>query len=152
MKLKPDFDDEFQPKGQMRSWPVHPIGWLLVVAAACAIVCSVTAGMEKRRKSSRYFYPRVKRPVQVPQVNAGLPQPRDPFVVMATAEIDAKMVVAAPAGIDEAMVFNPDSQQRQQALDAADPEGALVPIPGGEPGPVPGYFYPRLEPAPVRPR
>jgi hypothetical protein len=32
---------------------------------------------------------------------------RDPFLIVADASVDPKMVVRAPEGVDEAMVFNP---------------------------------------------
>ena len=84
-----------------------------------------------------YVPARVQRPVQAPQINALAAQPRDPFVVVAAAEIDAEMVVPAPAGIDEAMVFNPYTGERQSAQAAPAPGSPLMPFPGTQPGQVP---------------
>ena len=61
-------------------------------------------------------------------------------MVVAAAEIDAKMVVAAPEGIDEAMVFDPERRARK-AADAAGttrPEIPRHPGPRWQPGQVPG--------------
>jgi hypothetical protein len=118
MKLKPGFDNELQPKAQRRSWPVRSIGRLMVVVAVCGSAWSVMAGTGKHKPNVRFFPARVQRPVQAPQIRALGAQPRDPFVVVAGAEIDAKMVVPAPAGLDEAMVFNPYAGARLSGVGA----------------------------------
>ena len=114
MKRKPGFDDELRVKGQRWSWPVRSIGRLMIMVAVLGAALSVMVGMRKQKKNVRYFPARVQQRIQAPQVNARAALPRDPFVVVAAAEIDAAMVVPAPAG-DEAMVFNPytanDSRQ-----------------------------------------
>jgi hypothetical protein len=152
MKLKPGFDDEFQPKRHRWSLPVRSIGLVMVEVAVCVAVLSVMAGLGKHKRNVRHFSARAPRPVQIPQVNALVAQPRDSFVVIAAAEIDAKMVVAAPAGIDEAMVFNPYRREKQSEV--ADPalESPLTPVPGDQPGQVPFYVYPPMLPAPAQPR
>ena len=157
MKLKPGFDDEFQPKRQRRAWPVRSIGRLLVVVAVCGAALSVMAGMGKHKRNVRSFPARVQRPGQAPQTNALVAPPGDPFMVVAAPEIDAAMVVAAPAGIDEAMVFNPYTRERQSAQGAPAPGSRLIPIPGTQPGQVPEdyYFAPQglpPSPAPAQPR
>lgn len=151
MKLKSGFDDEFQPKGQQWPWPVRSIGRLMIVVAACGAVLSVMAGTGKHKRNARYFPARVQRPVQGPQVKALVAQPRDPFVVVAAAEIDAKMVLPAPAGIDEAMVFNPYTGERPSGLSAPGLGSPMTPSPGSQPGQVPYNAYPFQLPAPAQP-
>ena len=157
MKLKPGFDDDFGPKAQPWVWPVRSIGRLLIVVAVCGAALSVMAGTGKQKRNVRHFPARLQRPVPAPQTKALVARARDPFVVVAASEIDAKMVVAAPAGIDEAMVFNPHTGQRQSAQVAPGPGSSLMPLPGTQPGDVPEYYYfaPRLAPqlpAPAQPR
>ncbi len=157
MKLKPGFDDELQLKGQRWAWPVRSIGRLMIVVAVCGAALSVMAGMGQHIRNVRYFPARAQRPIQAPQTNVLVAQPRDPFVVVAAAEIDAKMVVAAPAGIDEAMVFNPYTGERQSAQAAPALGSPLMPFPGTQPGQVPEHYYfaphglPQW-PAPAQPR
>ncbi len=92
-----------------------------------------------------------QRTVPIPQVRSACRRrSRDPFVVVAAAEIDAEMVVAAPAGIDEAMVFNPDRRDRQ-AAGAPVLLTPLIPVPGGRPGQVPGNAIPPRSPMPATP-
>jgi hypothetical protein len=157
MKLKPDFDDEFQPKGQPWSWPVRSIARLLVVVAVCGSAWSVTAGTRKHKPNVRYFPARVQRPAQAPQVKGVGAEPRDPFVVVAAAEIDAKMVVPAPAGLDEAMVFNPYTGARSAEVGAPAPGSLVTPWPDTQPpGQVPYNVYPPQglpqSPVPIQPR
>jgi hypothetical protein len=156
MKLKPGFDDEFQPKPQRWAWPVRSIGRMMIVVAVCGACLSVMVGMGKHKRNVRYFRARVQRPILAPQAQALAVQPRDPFVVVASAEIDAMMVVPAPAGIDEAMVFNPYTRERQAALAAPAPGSPLMPDPETQPGQLPDdYFAPRglpQWPAPAQPR
>jgi hypothetical protein len=156
MKRKPGFDDEFQPKGQPWAVPVRSIGRLMIAVAVCSAALSVMAGPAKHKKNVRSFPARVQRRVQAPQINALVAQPRDPFVVVPSAEIDAKMVVAAPAGIDDAMVFNPYAREQQSVQGAPAPGNLLMPLYEGNPGQVPENVYPpRLLPqlpAPAPPR
>jgi hypothetical protein len=156
MKLKPGFDHEFQPKRQRWTGPVRSIGRLMIVVAVCSTALSVMAGTGKHKKNVRYFPARVRRPVQAPQTNALVAQPRDPFVVVPATEIDAKMVVAAPAGIDDAMVFNPYTGERQSAQGAPAAGSPLMPLYPGEPVQVPENVWPPQLlpqlPAPAQPR
>ena len=156
MKRKPGFDDEFQPKGQRVAWPLRSIGLLMIVVTVCGAALSVMAGTGKHKRNLRYYPARVQRRVQAPQTNGLVAQPRDPFVVVPATEIDAKMVVAAPVGIDEAMVFNPYTGQRQSAQGAPAPGSPLMPLPGTQPGWVPDYYYAPQglpqSPAPTQPR
>ena len=152
MKRKPGFDDEFQPKGQRVAWPLRSIGLLMIVVTVCGAALSVMAGTGKHKRNLRYYPARVQRRVQGPQINALVAQPRDPFVVVPSAEIDAKMVVAAPAGIDDAMVFNPYTREQQSVQGAPAPGGPLMPFYRGDPGQVPENVYPPQLPAPTPPR
>jgi hypothetical protein len=156
MKLKPGFDDEFQRKRKARSWPVRSIGRLMIVVAVSGAALSVMTGMGKQKRNSRYFPARVQRPIQAPRPSVLAAKPADPFVVVAAAEIDARMVVAAPVGIDEAMVFNPYTGERQSADGAPTPGSHLMPFPETQPGQLPDdYFAPRVLPqwpAPAQPR
>jgi hypothetical protein len=156
MKRKPGFDDEFQPKGQRLAWPLRSIGLLMIVVTVCGAALSVMAGTGKHKRNLRYYPARVQQPVQAPQANAFVPQPRDPFVVVPSAEIDAKMVVAAPAGIDDAMVFNPYTREQQSVQGVPAPGGPLMPFYRGDPGQVPENVYPPQLlpqlPAPAPPR
>jgi hypothetical protein len=142
MKRKPGFDDEFQPKGQRLAWPLRSIGLLMIVVTVCGAALSVRAGTGKHKRNLRYFPARVQRRDQAPQTNAFVAQPRDPFVVVPAAEIDAKMVVAAPAGIDDAMVFNPYTREQQSVQGAPAPGSLLMPFYEGNPGRVPENVYP----------
>jgi hypothetical protein len=155
MHHKPDFD-EFQPKGRRSAWSLRSIGRLMIVVAGCSAALSVMAGSGKHKRNLRYYPARVQRRVQAPQTNGLMAQPRDPFVVVPAAEIDAKMVVAAPAGIDDAMVFNPYSREQQSAQGVPAPGSLLMPCYGGEPGGVPGNEHPPQSlpqlPAPAQPR
>jgi hypothetical protein len=156
MKLKPGFDDEFQPKRQRSAWPVFSIGRMMIVVAVCGVGLSVLAGMGKHKRNVRYFPARVQRPIPAPQAKALAVQPRDQFEVVAAADIDVEMVVPAPVGIDEAMLFNPYTRERQSAQAAPAPGSPLMPFPETQPGQLPdGYFAPRglpQRPAPAQPR
>jgi hypothetical protein len=152
MTLKPGFDDEFQPKVPKRFWLVRLIGWMMIMSATCGVAISIAAGPGKPKRRSQVALPAVRRPIQNPQVKSGSVQPQDPFVVIAAKEIDAKMVVAAPVGIDEAMVFDPESRNRQRAQGAAAPERFLNPLPGNQPGRMPGNLVPPQSTAPAQPR
>jgi hypothetical protein len=107
MKLRPSFDDEFQPKRIPWSWSIRSVGHLMLVVSVCGLPLGIMAGMGKLSRYGQYLPARFQRPVQGPLVKAFVASPRDHFVVIAPAEIDARMVWPAPAGIDEAMVLNP---------------------------------------------
>jgi hypothetical protein len=152
MESKPGFDDEFQPKPQGSSRLVRSIGWMMSVAVVGGVALSVTAGTGKYKKSPRRALLGARQAVPVPKVGAPLAQAqaRDPFVVVAAPEIDAKMVVVAPAGIDEAMVFNPDRDDPEPGSAPAQVT-PLVPVPGGQPGQVPYFVVPPGSPKPATP-
>jgi hypothetical protein len=125
MKPDLDFDDELKLKSS-RCWlPVRSIWLLMLLVAVSAATTTIIAGVFRHPISAKYTtgarMPIATLPVLIP---ADLP--RDPFVITADASIDPKMVVSAPLGIDEAMVFNPDDH------------GGLRPLfPGPEFMPVP---------------
>ena len=72
--------------------------------------------------------------------------------MVAPEEIDAKMVIAAPVGIDEAMVFNPETRGRQPAAGAAGPDRFVIPLPDNQPVRMPGNLVPPRSTAPAQPR
>ena len=152
MTLKPGFDDEFQPKAPKRFWLVRLIGWMMIISATCGVAISVAAGPNKVKRRSQVALPAVRRPIRIPQVKSGPVQPRDPFVVVAGAEIDAKMVVAAPVGIDDAMVISPETRGWQPAAGAAALDRFLIPPPGNQPDRMPGSLAPPGSTAPAQPR
>ncbi len=137
MKLRTSFDDEFQPKRTPWSWSIRSVGHLMIVVTVCGLTLGVMAGMGKLSRNGQYLPARFQRPVQGPLVKAFVAPPRDHFVVIAPAEIDARMVWTAPAGIDEAMVFNPYTGKRQSQPYAPIPRSSLIPSPGNRPGHVP---------------
>jgi hypothetical protein len=129
MKLKPGFDDELQPKKQPWFRSIRSIGQLMLVVAVGGLTVAVVAGIANQKRSRRYLRgPVVQRPVQVPQVKALVARKRDSFVVIAAADIDAKMVMPAPAEIDEAMVINPDRRDRQADVSVPGPASPYPPL------------------------
>jgi len=145
MKLDLDFDDAFLCKARKRPWPVRLIVLLLTLAVTCGVACSLLADVRKQKQSARPVAPRVPPLVTIRPLYGDLAQPGDPFVIMAPAEIDPRMVVPAPAG-DEAMVFNPENGGQRIASGAARPGTHVNPVPGVKPGQVP-----RAGSSPVRP-
>ena len=138
MEFKPGFDDELLLKHRQRRWPFRSIGSLMIVVAACGIVLTVFA--VRSRKQATMKWPQVRpRPLltlaqlraQNPPANALMEQLPDRFVTMADPSIDPRMVVAAPAGIDDAMVFNPNVRRAQPGL-AAPGAGQPPNIPKGQ--------------------
>ena len=104
MKLKPGFDDEFQPKDSPGRCPSARSECSWSSLAPCGVIFAAVAARRRedyRSARSPLFPLQCQRPFSAPLRTSSHSwhQPRDPFVVMAAAEIDAKMVVAAPAGI-----------------------------------------------------
>ena len=137
MNLKHGFDDEFRPKVHKSGSPVRSIGLLLIGLATCGTAVTVMGGVGKRNEQRRFPVPQTQRPVKIRQIKGPLVQPRDAFMVVAPADIDPKMVVAAPPGIDEAMVFNPESRDQTVAPSGTAPGRLLVPLPVVPPGGAP---------------
>ena len=88
------------------------VGRLMIAFGRLVVVLVVRTGIGKQPRGSAISIPgpqvfpgKARLPV-VPGRQVGA-APRDRFVVIARAEIDPEMVVPAPVGIDEAMVFNP---------------------------------------------
>ena len=150
MKLRPGFDDELQPK--RRAWclagpfdrPIDDRGGRL-----WADLGRHGGNGEAQRGTYVRLPRRFQHDPAVPQVKAPAAQPRDPFVVVAAAEIDAKMVVPAPAGIDEAMVFNPVHRQQRVVTGCSGPGESLIPLPVDPPGQVPENDVLPQAPAPA---
>jgi hypothetical protein len=154
MKPSPDldFDDELQPKGERRLRRLRSIGRLIAVVAVCCLAVAVIAGMGKHKRHGRYVTAKTRAPIPQLQAKAVMAQPRDPFVITAAADIDAKMVIPAPAGIDEAMVFNPYTGKRQQGQGAPVPGNPLESVPADPQGEVPEGYLPPQRPVPAQPR
>jgi hypothetical protein len=120
MKLKPEFDVEFPPKPRRRWWPFRSIGSLMLLVLAIALGLAIMAERASRQQAiANRALPRLRTKSAVWQVPPREQQAkppviplRDRFVITADASIDAKMVVPAPEGIDDAMVFNPDVRAR----------------------------------------
>ena len=82
-------------------------------------IIAVTAGTVTQREATRCRTPVSSTPPIHCKSRPSRPTPRSFRGHGRRAEIDAKMVVAAPAGIDEAMVFNPYTSERQDAWGGA---------------------------------
>jgi hypothetical protein len=114
MKLTPELDPELPWKSRRRSWPIRSIGQLMIVIALSGLVLSVVP-LRSRRPAPTAF--RITRlPGNRTVVQGPVPgrwqqksSPRDPFVIIAAAEIDSGMVVQADPNLDAAMVFNPEA-------------------------------------------
>jgi hypothetical protein len=141
MKPKPLFDDELPPRPGRSWWLSRSIGTLMIVVAVSALVLAFVAERSRRLAAAKQP-PSRPRPIltaarlrrQIPQTKRLLSQPRDPFLIMADASIDPKMVVAAPMGIDDAMVVNRGGQSPQLGLIA--PRAGVPPIPPTRRGPI----------------
>src|SRR5262249_21433625 len=95
-------------------------------------------------------------PGSIQRLRAEVRQARDPFVIIAPAEIDPGMVVRADPDLDAAMVFNPETGRRGTPLGdqarrsrRADRESIPGPAPG-EPtlrlGTLPPAVVPEAQP------
>jgi hypothetical protein len=115
VKPNPGFDDEIRLKGSRWWWPVRSIGRLMLVVAASALTMAIIAGTVGHKITPKQRTSRARVPVMNPPALPIASQLPDPFVIVADATIDPKMVVPAPP-IDEAMVFNPESRDRLPAL------------------------------------
>ena len=127
MKPNQDFDDEITLKSTRRWSPVRLIWLLIFVAIVSAATLEIIAGTFRHHISiSAKYMTGIQVPIATLPLLVLTDQPHDPFVITADPSIDPKMVVSAPLGIDEAMVFNPDDH------------GGLRPLfPGPEFMPVP---------------
>jgi len=162
MKSKPRFDADFDANSRRWYWSAHSIGRLAIVMVFFGLTAAAMAARATRQVSSSRAHPRisrnatvVQRPGQGPQARAFVVQPREPFVILAPAGIDPEMVVPAPAEIDEAMVFHPETGGQPRVL-ATPQVPRVVPGPRLKPSPVPDRSSPterapRL-PAPAQPR
>ena len=117
MKPKTDFDPMFQVNRRRRYRPILVIGPIVTAVVLSGLVLragpipSRQPGPNSRKVA---LMPLVQR--QGPGIVQNLPvrgtQPRDRFVIVAPAELDAAMVVRARADLDAAMVFNPETGRR----------------------------------------
>lgn len=137
MKPKADFEPEFWTHA---SRPRRPAFW-----AAAALVALGLSGLVLRAGPIPARAPAVV-PVLVARIPAGriigrpsvvnpaVPsaQPTDPFVIVAPAEIDPKMVVRARPDIDPEMVVHPESL-RHGTIPIVPGPGPVLPAPGGAP-------------------
>jgi hypothetical protein len=143
MNSKTNFDPELPTKLRRCYRSVRSIGHLMIVVAVSGLLLSVLPAGSRRHRAARV--PRnvalIPRPGESLQAKALPEQTRDPFVIMAPAEIDPKMVKLAPAGIDEEMVVNPYSRGGQSPRRQSPPGNRPAPLPGR--GPAPGSSLPR---------
>lgn len=131
MKSKTEFDPDFQ--ADARRGP-RPVRWIVATAIVLALGAeALRAGPIVQRRPGPW--PPVQGRIRIPQM--GTP-PRDPFVIVAPAEIDPEMVVRAREDIDPEMVFNPETRRRGSA-----PGGRAPIIVAPVPAPVPGWGWPR---------
>jgi len=163
MKPKPSFDPDFHVISRRWYWSARSIGRLVIGVVFFGLTLAAMAERSTRRVPKWRVQPGLSRnptvfqgPGQGPRAKAVVGQPREPFVMLASAGIDAEMVVQAPVGIDEAMVFNPTSGDQPPVLTAPPLAPRVVPVPGQRPGPIPDRSSPLRKaprlPAPARPR
>jgi hypothetical protein len=138
VKPNQDFDDEISLKSARRWSPVRLIWLLMFVVAVSAATMVIIAGTFRLHISAKNTTG-IRTPIATLPVLVLADQPRDPFVITADAWIDPKMVVSAPVGIDEAMVFNPDYHGGFRPL-----------VPGPEFMPVPDQVSPWYRPSQPR--
>jgi hypothetical protein len=148
MKINMYFDPMFHADLRRR-WPIRSILPLMIVLALGGL--ALRAGpipMRRQVSPPLQFAPvpggplRVQGGVANPQ--AGNRQPRDRFVIVAPAELDAAMVVRARDDIDPEMVFNPETRRRRLAPNGPAPV-IVAPVPGHAPlsVPAPDHARPR---------
>ena len=149
MKPKSDFDPMFPSDIRRRTRPFRWIAAVLIVLAAGGL--ALRAGPIPPRRPGPRPQPMPVAPMPVPggwmaaqQVPdpsnpPGLTfQPRDRFVIVAPAELDAAMVIRAREDIDPAMVFNPETRSR-----GSTPRWPAPVVPGGPNLPLPSPNIPR---------
>ncbi|MGP0069194.1 MAG: hypothetical protein ACLQGP_37040 [Isosphaeraceae bacterium] len=113
MKSKVPFDPDFGKNARRWYWPIRSIGQLMIVVALSGLM--FWGGSLRSRPPLRNTPRRILRPmtpVRVPAIPSPAPvvQPRDPFVVVASPEIDPAMVIRADPDLDAAMVVHPDAR------------------------------------------
>jgi hypothetical protein len=121
----------------------------MIVVAASALVLAFLAERSRQKQAvaawSRWG-PRPKSTVPgAPGLNLQAKaienRRRNPFVIVAEASIDPKMVVRAPEGIDEAMVFNPNRRRGQSGPTAPRARNPPVAPEGQNPNSAPGPWF-----------
>ncbi len=107
MKPKLDFDPMLRTNRQPWYRPLRWIGAVLIVAALGAL--TLRAGpIPKRRPVSPVLQ-------GAPSTQSRVLPPRDPFVIVAPAELDAAMVIRPRDDLDARMVINPSTRRRGSA-------------------------------------
>jgi hypothetical protein len=161
MKPKPSFDPDFDGNPHRRFSPVRSIVLLLIFVALSGVawaVCPTRTPQQPWRVPPGLCrdggIPQL--PGQAPQWMAPLGRWRDPFVLMAPAEIDPKMIVPAPADVDQAMAIRPETlgggpKRMAPAVGATIPATGLRPIPRPYGWHPPDVAPPSITP-PARPR
>jgi hypothetical protein len=141
MQRRPGFDPEFVKRG-LKSWrPIRSIGLLMTLVAACGLLLGIAlAGTRKPATVVTTAVPAVALPAVLVQPFSPPAQLRDPFVRLADTSIDPRMVIPAPEGLDDAMVFDPEGRR-------ASPEVIVQPPAGSEYPPVVPNSAPRSAPA-----
>jgi hypothetical protein len=137
MNPKLDFDPMFRTGRRPWFRPLRWIGAVLIVAALGGL--TLRAGpIPKRRPTSPVLQ-------GAPNAQSRVLPPRDPFVIVAPAELDAAMVIRPRDDLDARMVINPTTRRRGSA-----------PAPSPAPGSMPEGYRPvpssPRTPATTRPR
>jgi hypothetical protein len=114
MKPKRDFDPMFPTN--RRPW-YRPLRWIAAVLFVTALGgLTLRAGpIPKRHPTSPVLQ-------GAPNAQSRVLPPRDPFVIVAPAELDAAMVIRPRDDIDARMVINPHTHRRG-ATPGSMPEG-----------------------------
>jgi hypothetical protein len=148
MKSNPGFDLDLPIAKRGGSFTILRMGWLIVAV----VLCATLAGMGKRAEKVRRYPASVPGVVADGQARPIVAVPPDRFVIEAPAELDRPMVVAAPSGIDEAMVFNPGAGPELFQQVVRQGAGSLVPLPGEQANPLPERLDPPQWYPPAPPR
>jgi hypothetical protein len=134
------FDPEFSTHSKGRYWSGRTTALLLALLAVIGLTLAVKANEPRRQAGRRPPVVRLSPPRWLPRdillypQLAPAPEAREPFVVVAQADIDRRMVVPAPRGIDEQMVVHPRSDnQPANTLIVPRPAPQLIPVPHGVP-------------------
>ncbi len=156
MKPKPGFDPDFPANSQRWCWPGRSIGLFMILVVVSGLAWAVRA--EHSPRPARLVPIRFVRndmvlggPGQAPPAGTFVRQADQPFVLIAPLEIDQEMVVPALAGIDEAMVFHPDTGNVVPVRRDSPPAPMPI-VPGDQPLPLPnGLSSPPAAPLPPMP-
>jgi hypothetical protein len=148
MKPKPELDLEIPSRLRRWYWRIRSIGQLMIVIALSGLVLSVVPPILRGpvRGSLNIKNVRGRKaviPGPIGRLPADIRPSRDPFVIIASAEIDPGMVVRADPDLDAEMVFNPETGRRGLSRSAPASTGGLV-APQAIPEPAPVAPPPRV--------